>query len=113
MNFLKTRRMKASMLCGAVLGMVCILGAMVRSGGTAGIAFLFALWFNRLLMGMVIGAIKENAETAVLILRGALIGLAVSFAFFSAAGYGDWVSFLAGIAYGVIIELFVRRYARQ
>ena len=32
MNFLKTRRMKASMLCGAVLGVVCILGAMVVNG---------------------------------------------------------------------------------
>jgi hypothetical protein len=113
MNFMKTRRMKVSLLCGAALGVVCIFGAMVRSGGTAGIAFLFALWFNRLLMGMVIGAIKEEAGTAGLILRGALIGLAVSFAFFSTAGFSDVVSFLAGIVYGVIIELIARRYARQ
>ena len=113
MSFLKTKRMRVSLLCGAILGVVCIIGAMMRSGGTAGIAFLFALWFNRLLMGMVIGAIKENAGTVGSILRGALIGLVVSFAFFSAAGYGDWVSFLAGIVYGVIIELFAHRFGRQ
>ncbi len=111
MNFLRTSRMKASLLCGVVLGVLCIIGVSVRSGGTAGIPFLFALWFNRLLMGMVIGAIKEQAKTTVLIVRGALVGLLVSFAFFSAAGFSDWVSFLAGIVYGVIIELFTRKYA--
>ena len=111
MDFLKTKRMKVSLLCGAALGVVCIIGALLRSGGTAGIAFLFALWFNRLLMGMVIGLVHEKAEGAALILRGALIGLIVSFAFYSAAGFGDAVSFLAGIIYGVIIELAARKYA--
>ena len=113
MSFLKTKRMTVSLLCGAILGVVCILGAIMRSGGTAGIAFLFALWFNRLLMGMVIGAIKEDAGTNGLILRGVLVGFIVSFAFFSAAGYSDWVSFLAGIVYGIIIEMFARRFGKQ
>jgi len=36
--------------------------------------------------------------------------LVVSFAFYSAAGFGDVVSFLAGIVYGSIIELVSRRY---
>ena len=112
MNYLNTKRMKVSLLSGAVLGVVCIVGALMRSGGTAGAAFLFALWFNRLLMGMVIGAISENAEGAELILRGGLMGLVVSFAFYSAAGFGDVVSFLAGIVYGVIIELVARRYEK-
>lgn len=112
MEFLKTRRMRVSLLCGAILGVVCIVGALVRSGGTAGIAFLFALWFNRLLMGMAIGAIDEQAKTSDLIIRGALIGLVISFAFYSAAGFGDVVSFLAGIVYGSIIELVSRRYQK-
>jgi len=110
MSFLQTKRMKVSLLCGAALGVVCIIGALVRSGGTAGVLLLFALWFNRLLMGMVIGLIQEKTEVPALILRGALIGLAVSFAFFSASGFSDVVSFLAGIVYGVIIELVARRY---
>lgn len=37
-------------------------------------------------------------------------GLIISFAFYSAAGVGDVVSFLAGIVYGVIIELVSHRY---
>jgi uncharacterized membrane protein (UPF0136 family) len=112
MDFLTTKRMKVSLISGAALGVVCIIGALVRSGGTAGAVFLFALWFNRLLMGMVFGLVSGKAEGTVLIGRGALIGLLVSFAFYSATGFGDVVSFLAGVVYGVIIEFAARRYGK-
>jgi hypothetical protein len=36
--------------------------------------------------------------------RGALLGLLVSFAFYSSTGFEDIVGFIAGIVYGVIIE---------
>lgn len=109
MKVLVTRRMKASVLTGAALGVVCIIGALIRSGGSSGAAFMFALWYNRLLMGMVIGLMDDVKEMPRLILRGALTGLLVSFAFYSADGFGDAVSFLAGIVYGVIIELAARK----
>ena len=103
MNIQFSKRMKVSLLAGAALGVVCIIGALIRSGGSSGAGFLFALWFNRLLMGMVIGLMEDIKETPRLILRGAVTGLLVSFAFYSADGFGDAVSFLAGIVYGVII----------
>ena len=109
MNIQFSKRMKVSLLAGAALGVVCIIGALVRSGGSSGAGFLFALWYNRLLMGMVIGLMEDIKETPRLILRGAVTGLLVSFAFYSADGFGDAVSFLAGIVYGVIIELAARR----
>ena len=109
MNIQFSKRMKVSLLAGAALGVVCIIGALIRSGGGSGAGFLFALWFNRLLMGMVIGLMEDIKETPRLILRGAVTGLLVSFAFYSADGFGDAVSFLAGIVYGVIIELAARR----
>ena len=109
MKVLVTRRMKASVLTGAALGVVCIIGALIRSGGVSGAVFLVALWYNRLLMGMVIGLMEDIKETPRMILRGAVTGLIVSFAFYSADGFGDAVSFLAGIVYGVIIELAARK----
>ena len=109
MNIQFSKRMKVSLLAGAALGVVCIIGALVRSGGGSGAGFLFALWFNRLLMGMVIGLMEDIKETPRLILRGAVTGLLVSFAFYSADGFGDAVSFLAGIVYGIIIELAARK----
>ena len=109
MNIQFSKRMKVSLLAGAALGVVCIIGALIRSGGSSGAGFLFALWFNRLLMGMVIGLMEDIKETPRMILRGAATGLLVSFAFYSADGFGDAVSFLAGIVYGVIIEMAARR----
>ena len=109
MNIQFSKRMKVSLLAGAALGVVCIIGALIRSGGSSGAGFLFALWFNRLLMGMVIGLMEDIKETPRLILRGAVTGLLVSFAFYSADGFGDAVSFLAGIVYGVILEMAARR----
>jgi len=96
--------MIVSLIAGAILGVVCIVGASVRAGGGLSAMFLFAFWYNRLLMGFVIGLLDAGKELSRLLLRGALIGLAVSFAFYSSIGFGDPVGFIAGIIYGVIIE---------
>ena len=113
MKFLGTKRMKAALISGAALGVVCIIGAMFRLRGAGEFYFLLALWFNRVLMGMVIGLAGEKAGLPALILRGALLGLFVSFAFYSATAFRDPVSFLAGIVYGVIIELVAGRIGEK
>jgi hypothetical protein len=99
-----TRRMLVSLLAGAILGVVCIVGASIRSGFQVETYFLFAFWYNRVLMGFVIGLLDGKFELSRLLLRGALVGLLVSFAFYSSIGFGDPVGFIAGIIYGVIIE---------
>lgn len=43
------------------------------------------------------------------LVRGALLGLLVSFAFYSSTGFVDPVSFLAGVVYGVILEWWISR----
>lgn len=99
-----TKRMKISLMLGVLLGVVCIIGASVRSGGEASVGFLFALWYNRVLMGLLIGAAWKNIGLPKALARGAFFGLLVSFAFYSATGFGDPISFLAGVVYGVIME---------
>jgi hypothetical protein len=111
MKNMLTKRMKLSLITGAILGVVCIIGALVRSGFKAETYWLFALWYNRLLMGFVIGLPLPNIGLKKAAFRGALLGLFVSFAFYSATGFGDVVSFLAGIIYGIIIEYFAFKYA--
>lgn len=96
--------MKACLLAGAVLGVFCIIGASARSGNQSDAGFLFSLWYNRLLMGLVIGLALGNLSLPKAIGRGAFLGLMVSFAFYCSTGFTDVVSFLAGIAYGMIIE---------
>jgi len=105
-----TKRLKICIATGAVLGVFCIVGAFVRSGFQSEAYFLFALWYNRLMMGLVIGLAGGNLEWPKVIGRGALFGLIISFAFYSSTGFHDVVSFLAGIVYGIIIEYIAFKY---
>jgi len=107
------RRLGISLIMGAVLGLVCILGATVRHGGLGGRElFIGALFYNRLVMGLLIGLAGELRITKGKwnwLVRGALLGTLVSFAFYFSTGFVDLVSFLAGTIYGIIIELVARR----
>jgi len=107
-----TKRINVSLLVGAVLGVFCIIGALVRSGFQIENYLLFSLWYNRLLMGLVIGLPWPKIGMPKLLVRGAVLGLIVSFAFYSSTGFADIVSFLAGIVYGMIIEYLAFRFDR-
>lgn len=99
---------------GGLLGIICIVGVGIRTGELAGRAlFLFAMWYNRVIMGLMIGL----AGGWYLIdgpwnryLRGVLLGFLVSLAIFLSTGLQDVPAFLAGIVYGPIIEYVVKRY---
>lgn len=104
------RRLTAATATGALLGVVCIVGALIRSGFDLAPAYLFAFWFNRVLIGLVIGLPKGHGQQLPFWLRGAILGFLVSFAFYSASGYQDLIGFLAGIVYGVIIARVADRY---
>ncbi|MBN1161627.1 MAG: hypothetical protein JXA17_06760 [Dehalococcoidales bacterium] len=99
-----TRRMLICIVTGAILGVVCIVGAQIRSGFTNEAYYLFSFWFNRLLMGIVIGLAWGRLNTLQAIGRGVLLGLLVSFAFYSSTGFKDVIGFIMGVVYGVIIE---------
>lgn len=103
------RRMTESLIGGVLLGIVCVIGAYVRSGFTASPVFVFSLWYNRVILGLLVGAPWPKVARNKALLRGALFGLLVSFAFYSSTGFVDLVSFLAGIVYGVILEGWLSR----
>lgn len=104
------KRLLSCLISGAILGIFCIIGATIRFGGEKEFAYVFALWYNRVLMGLMIGFLPNPQKLMTAVLRGALLGTVVSFAFFASAGFGDVVSFFAGTIYGVIIELIAFRY---
>lgn len=106
------KRVLHGLFWGALLGLVCVVGASIRSSEELSISFLFAFWYNRLLMGLVIGlfplwTFKES------LIRGAIIGLLVSFAFYSATDFQDWIGFFVGVFYGVIIEYSLFQYEKK
>ena len=103
------KRLLNAIIAGAILGVFCIIGAYARSGNTATIGELFSLWYNRIIIGIIIGAPWGKTTRVKALIRGALLGLLVSFAFYSTTGFQDHISFIAGIVYGLIIELWLSR----
>ena len=66
--------------------------------------YLFSFWFNRLLLGIVIGLIMPLKDVRLALLRGVILGLIISFGFYSATDYNDLLGFLVGAVYGAVIE---------
>ncbi len=108
------KRLPLAMLSGAILGIFCIIGGSVRLGWQGNQLLLFGLWYNRLVMGVVIGlagnlSLVKNKWNW--LIRGIVLGLFVSAAYFFTSGGTDIVSFLAGVVYGIIIEFVLGRFS--
>jgi len=88
----KNKRIVLSILTGAILGIFCILEASVRIGWQGNQLLIFALWYNRLIMGLLIGLagnliiIKQDWNW---VFRGASLDLVVSAAYFFTSGAVD------------------------
>ena len=98
-------RLIVGLLAGAILGVVCIVGASVRNPDVT-TTFLFAFWFNRVVMGLAIGLTAPSSKQALLV-KGTVLGTFVSFAFYSSTDFQDLMGFFAGVVYGVLIALAI------
>jgi len=98
------KRVIIGILLGAILGVICIVGASLRMPGELSPVYLFAFWFNRLLMGLMIGLLSRPKNIKHALFRGIFFGTLISFAFYSATIFFDLTGFLAGLVYGIIIE---------
>lgn len=110
---MKTRRVLIAVITGAILGVLCIIGVGGRIGYDGNELFLFAMWYNRVIMGSLIGFagdLKIIRSEKNFIVRGLLLGLIVTSAITLTSGFLDWPSFFAGIAYGVIIDWAATRF---
>ncbi len=107
-----TRRLKVAIITGSILGVFCIIGATTRSVETLSGGYLFAFWFNRVIMGIVIGLITSKLDLKLRLVRGLGIGLFVSLAFYSATEFNDVIGFLTGGIYGIIIEYITYKFER-
>jgi uncharacterized membrane protein len=103
------RRMKEALIGGALLGIICVVGAYIRSGSSASPVFIFSLWYNRVIIGLAVGAPWNETSRSKSLLRGVFLGLLVSFAFYSSTAFQDPISFVAGILYGAILEAWLSR----
>lgn len=102
-------RMRTAIITAVLLGLICIIGFVIREGLRNNSIYILALWYNRLLMGIVIGLVAHR-EGIIVLLRGACLGFLVSLAFFLSTQMLDPVSLFAGIIYGVIIDVLASKY---
>lgn len=110
-----SRRLIISLITGALLGCVCIIGAGIRAGGIAGnVLYLIALWYNRVIIGLTVGLVGNwqiTESTYCRYIRSGIIGLLVSAAFFLSTDFKDYIAFIAGFFYGLIIEYVASKYS--
>ena len=105
-------RLPAAVGMGALLGVFCIIGVGSRLGFEGNEMFLFAMWFNRVVMGLLIGfagGLVIVRGPANWVVRGLLLGLVVTSAFAFTSEFRDLPGFFAGIAYGPIIDVVASR----
>jgi len=105
-------RVLMGIISGALLGVICIIGATLRSAETLSTGYLIAFWYNRVLIGLVVGLISRNT-LKLRIIHGVIFGTLVSFAFYSSTNYADVVGFIAGIIYGVIISVVIYYFDKK
>ena len=98
---------------GALFGVFCIIGVSQRSGWGPlpnDAVYLTGAWYNRLIMGIMIGLageihfFSEKNYIWESIIRGVVIGTLISISFAFLQQYVTWTYFFAGIAYGLIID---------
>ncbi len=106
------RRLSIATLFGALLGILCIVGVGGRVGFSGNWLYLFSMWYNRLVMGVLIGLaggfviIKDERYKWINVsIRGLIFGLFITSAHFLSTEFRDIPSFFAGLAYGLIIDL--------
>ena len=108
------KRLSISIIVGALLGVLCIIGvgSRIPGGYLPNIVFLIGMWYNRVIMGIVIGLagdlrILKSEKASNLgnaLVRGLIFGFLVSSAIFLSTEFRDVLAFFAGIAYGIIID---------
>lgn len=104
-----SKRLSSGIVAGTLLGVLCVIGAFFRSDGSADANFFFSLWYNRVIIGLVIGAPWIEADRKTSLIRGGILGLMISFAFYATSGFQDPISFMMGIVYGVLIEEYFQQ----
>jgi len=107
------KRLAIGLVMGAILGVFCIVGVGLRVGFEDNRLFLLAMWYNRVVMGLVIGlagGLRLVDSKHNVLVRGFVLGLVVTTAITLSSEFRDWPSFFAGLAYGVIIDWVATRY---
>lgn len=114
------RRLGISILLGAILGVLCIIGVGSRVGITGNEWYLLGMWYNRVLMGVLIGFAgswmivsreEKEGDLKNAAIRGFILGVVVTTSIFLSTEFRDVPAWFAGVAYGVIIDVVATHFS--
>lgn len=109
-------RLILATLTGAFLGIFCIIGIGFRIGFSGNEWFLFSAWYNRVIMGLIIGLagslvfLKNRFNP---LFRGLILGFIVSYGWYLDTAFRDPMGFMAGLAYGIIIDWLATSFSKK
>ena len=115
-NGLNIKRMSIALILSAVFGVFCARGAasVQIPGLVVTYAVLLATFYNRLLIGLVIGLAGSihliKGELANAALRGAISGVLVSLALATYGGLSGLPLVAFGLVYGIITDVAATKY---
>ena len=96
------KRIVIGVITGAILGIICIVGVGSRLGFDNNEIYLIGMWYNRVVMGAIVGLsgeimLIEDNNNYNAILRGTIFGTIITSAIFFSTSFRDVPSFFAGI----------------
>lgn len=103
------KRISISIALGFIFGAVCLYGTMNSIPGQLSPPILATIFYDRLLLGLVIGVAGGLPVNP--ILRGAVLGAAVSLIIAIPSGYIGALLLGAGVVYGVLIDWAATRFS--
>ncbi|MFX0071042.1 MAG: hypothetical protein ACFFAO_08125 [Candidatus Hermodarchaeota archaeon] len=116
------KRLVCSTILGMCFGIICILGTPLTVPNRVFLPsleiYLIGAWYNRFIMGIVIGfagdlkIYKEKDNILNSIIRGALIGAIVSTSFAFLRNYPAILFFIVGIIFGILNDLISTKYTQ-
>ena len=108
-----TKRLQLALLGGAVLGIICIVRANLRSGRPLLPTFCICSLVQSRHYGIGDWELPGSPQTKSEPASWSDPGTLGVIRFYSSTGFKDPISFLAGIVYGVILEAWLSRTEKQ
>ena len=102
-------RFQRALITAAIFGIICVLSFVIRFGYKNNFIYLLALFYNRLLIGVVIGLLSTNKGFIVLF-RGLIIGFLVGLGLYISSEFTDIVAVIGGGVIGLIVDAVASRY---
>ena len=103
------KRLKRALITAFIFGILCVLSFIIRFGYKENFIYLLALFYNRLLIGVVIGLLSQKKGIIVL-LRGLLLGLLIGLGLYISSEFKDVIGLIGGGIAGLVIDAVASQY---